>query len=346
VDTTTTAPGDRSQATDPMELLQPHRREITAYCYRMLGSPFEAEDAAQEALTRAWKAFDRFEGRSSLRSWLYRIATNVCFDHLDGRRRRALPMDLGPANRWDDGLGAPMGEPTWVLPVPDARVVPTDADPAETALVRESVRLAFVAALQHLPPRQRAVLVLREVLRWEASEVAGLLDTTTASVNSALQRARATLGGLDGRERTDVDGLDEAHRALLDRYEEAFLRYDVDALVALLHEDASLSMPPFAFWLRGAESAGRFWASPGPSACRDSRLVRVEVNGSPGYAQWKPSEDGARHEAWAVHVLDVVDGRIARIDYFLDTATVFPLFGLPLIWPGDRPDLSRPRPRP
>jgi RNA polymerase sigma-70 factor (ECF subfamily) len=318
-----------------MDQLQPHRAEITAYCYRMLGSPFEAEDAAQEALTRAWKAFDRFEGRSSLRSWLYRIATNVCFDHLDGRRRRALPMDLGPANAFDQGLGAPLSESTWVLPVADARVVPDHADPAEAALVRDSIRLAFVAALQHLPPRQRAVLVLREVLRWEASEVARLLDSTVASVNSALQRARATLGELDVQERTDVDGLDDTGRALLERYEEAFLRYDVDALVSLLREDATLTMPPFAFWLRGADEAGRFWASPGPSRCRDSRLARVEVNGAPGFAQWKPSDDGTRHEAWALQVVELAGDRIARIDYFLDTATVFPLFGLPLVWPGD-----------
>jgi len=176
---------------DAMARLEPYRRELTAYCYRMLGSPFEADDAVQEAMTRAWRAFDRFEGRSSLRSWLYRIATNVCFDHLEGRRRRALPMDLGSANRFDQDLGAPLPETAWVLPMPDARVVPSDADPAERALVRDSVRLALVAALQHLPPRQRVVLVLREVLRWEASEVAQLLETTVASVNSALQRARA-----------------------------------------------------------------------------------------------------------------------------------------------------------
>ena len=228
-----------------MARLEPYRTELTAYCYRMLGSPFEADDAVQEALTRAWKGLDRFEGRSSLRSWLYRIATNVCFDHLEGRKRRALPIDLGPANRFDQGIGTPLPESAWVLPVPDARVVPAAADPAEQAAVRESVRLAFVAALQHLPPRQRSVLVLREVLRFEASEVAELLDTTVASVNSALQRARATLGRDDVVPTTDVAALDAEHRALLDRYEDAFLRYDIEALVALLHEDATLTMPPF-----------------------------------------------------------------------------------------------------
>lgn len=320
---------------DPMVQLEPYRTELTAYCYRMLGSPFEADDAVQEAMTRAWKAFDRFEGRSSLRSWLYRIATNVCFDHLDGRRRRALPMDLGPANRFDQGIGAPLPESTWVLPMPDGRVVPSDADPAEQAMVRDSVRLAFVAALQHLPPRQRAVLVLREVLRWEASEVARLLDTTVASVNSALQRARATLAAADLQPSADLSGLDDEHRALLDRYEEAFLRYDIEALVALLHEDATLTMPPFPFWLQGAEEAGRFWASPEPSKCRNSRLMPVEVNGAPGYAQYKPSADGSRHEAWCLQVVQVAGDHIERIDYFLDTPTVFPLFGLPLVWPGD-----------
>jgi len=317
------------------EALEPYRTELTAYCYRMLGSPFEAEDAVQEALTRAWRALDKFEGRSSLRSWLYRIATNVCLDAVERRRKRALPMDLGPASRHDSPLGAPMPETTWILPVPDSRVVPTGADPAEPAAVRESVRLAFIAALQHLPPRQRAVLILREVLRWEASEVATLLDTTVASVNSALQRARATLASRDIEPGGGTADLDDAHRNLLDRYEDAFLRYDVEALVALLREDATLSMPPFPFWLEGAEEAGRFWVSPGPDGCRDSRLVPVDVNGSRGYAQYRPAPDGASHMAWAIQVLEVVDGRIASIDYFLDTASVFPLFGLPLTFPGD-----------
>jgi RNA polymerase sigma-70 factor, ECF subfamily len=326
---------DTGTDTDGMARLEPYRTELTAYCYRMLGSPFEADDAVQEALTRAWKGLDRFEGRASLRSWLYRIATNVCFDHLEGRNRRALPIDMGPANRFDQGIGTPLPESAWVLPVPDARVVPAAADPAEQAAVRESVRLAFVAALQHLPPRQRAVLVLREVLRFEATEVAELLDTTVASVNSALQRARATLGRDDVVPTTDVSALDAEHRALLDRYEDAFLRYDIEALVALLHEDATLTMPPFPFWLQGAQEAGRFWLSPEPAKCRNSRLTPVEVNGQPGYAQYKPSADGTRHEAWCLQVVQVGGGVVERIDYFLDTPTVFPLFGLPLVWPGD-----------
>ena len=329
------APAEGAAADDASARLEPYRRELTAYCYRMLGSPFEADDAVQEALTRAWKAIDRFEGRSTLRSWLYRIATNVCFDHLEGRNKRALPIDLGPANRFDQGIGAPLPESTWVLPVPDARVVPDGADPAEAAMVRDSVRLAFVAALQHLPPRQRSVLILREVLRWEATEVAALLDTTVAAVNSALQRARATLAEADLEPSADLSGLDDEHRALLDRYEDAFLRYDIEALVALLHEDATLTMPPFAFWLQGADEAGRFWASREPSTSAGSRLPPVVVTGLPGYAKYKPWADGTRHEAWCLQVVEPEGGRIRRIDYFLDTPTVFPLFDLPLVWPGD-----------
>src|SRR4051812_937835 len=185
-----------SMATIELDL-EVHRRELTGYCYRMLGSGFEAEDAVQETMVRAWKNLDRFEGRSSLRSWLYRIATNVCLDMVQGPQRRARPMDLGPASTADSHLAPRLPQQVWVQPVPDARVLPIDGDPAEVAAARDSVRLAFVAALQHLPPKQRAVLILREVLRWQATEVAELLDTTVASVNSALQRARATLAATD-----------------------------------------------------------------------------------------------------------------------------------------------------
>ncbi len=176
--------------------LEQHRAELTAYCYRMLASPFEAEDAVQETFLRAWRGFDRFEGRAALRSWLYRIATNVCLDLLDGRKRRALPMDLGPAREPEAANLNTLPEVTWIEPMPDGRVAP-EGDPAEVAVARETIRLAFIAALQHLPPRQRAVLILCEVLRWKASEVAELLDTSVASVNSALQRARATLEASD-----------------------------------------------------------------------------------------------------------------------------------------------------
>lgn len=307
-----------------------YRVELTGYAYRMLGSAFEAEDAVQETFVRAWRALDRFEGRSSLRSWLYRITTNVCLDMLGSRERRARPMDLGPALTADHPLGAPLAERAWVEPAPDARILPSGGDPAEISALRESVRLAFVAALQHLPPRQRAVLILREVLQWQASEVAELLETTVASVNSALQRARATLatkqpedGGAAG------PALDAEQRALLDRYVQAFERYDMDALTALLHEDASWNMPPFALWLHTHQDIVKWCLGPG-IACRGSRLVPVMANGTVAFGQYKPSGPAGSLEPWSLQVLELGDdGRISGITFFLDTARMFPLFGLP-----------------
>src|SRR6188768_692013 len=241
--------------------LEQHRRELTAHCYRMLGSPFEAEDAVQETLLRAWKSLDRFEGRSSLRSWLYRIATNVCLDMLEGRKRRARPMDLGPAGEpVVENLHTP--EVPWIEPIPDGSVVP-EGDPAAVTEARETVRLAFVAALQILPPRQRAVLILCEVLRWKASEVAELLDTSVASVNSALQRARATLEARDVTPSTTAPSVDAADAELLARYVDAFERYDLDALTSLIHEDATQSMPPYDLWLRGRDDIFTWWYGPG-----------------------------------------------------------------------------------
>lgn len=231
--------------------LEQYRTELTGYCYRMLGSSFEAEDAVQDTMVRAWRGFDRFEGRSSLRSWLYRIATNVCLDSLSGRERRARPMDFGPAGTASAVLKPGLPEATWIEPVPDGRVLPSASDPADVAVARESVRLAFIAALQHLAPRQRAVLILREVLAWKASEVAELLDTSVASVNSALQRARAAVAASDMAATDPVLPQDEEQRALLARYVDAFERYDLESLTALLREDATLSMPPYALWLRG-----------------------------------------------------------------------------------------------
>ena len=307
--------------------LEQHRAELTGYCYRMLGSAFEAEDAVQETLVRAWRSFDRFEGRSALRSWLYSIATNVCLDMLAGRERRARPMDLGPAQTADAPLGATLPEATWILPIPDARVLPTDGDPAELAVARETIRLAFVAALQHLPPRQRAVLILREVLRWQATEVAELLDTSVASVNSALQRARATLAASDVSATDPSTPLDEADRALLDRYVDAFQRYDMESLTALLHEDATQSMPPYALWLRGRADILRFWAGPG-AGCRGSRLVPTVANGLPAFGQYRPSPAGG-YEPWSLQVIRVSGGRIVEFSMFLDTDSLFPLFGLP-----------------
>ncbi|HSL66487.1 MAG TPA: sigma-70 family RNA polymerase sigma factor [Gaiellaceae bacterium] len=310
------------------ERLEQHRSELTAYCYRMLGSPFEAEDAVQETLIRGWKGYDRFEGRAALRSWLYRIATNVCLDMLEGRKRRARPMDLGPAREpVAENLNA-LPEVTWIEPIPDGRVVP-DGDPAEVAQARETVRLALVAALQHLPPRQRAVLILCEVLRWKAAEVAELLDTSVASVNSALQRARATLEASELSAAGTAPSVDAADAELLARYVEAFERYDMEALTSLIHEDATQSMPPYDLWLRGRDDIFAWWVGPG-IGCRGSRVVAAPAaNGSPAFGQYKPSADGG-FEPWALQVLEVEDGRIVELTFFLDTARVFPLFGLPL----------------
>jgi len=306
--------------------LEQHRVELTAHCYRMLGSAFEAEDAVQETLLRAWRSLDRFEGRASLRSWLYRIATNVCLDMLQGKERRARPTDLGPAKTADVPLGEALPEATWIQPIPDGRVLPEHADPAELAVSRETVRLAFIAALQHLPPRQRAVLILREVLQWEASEVAELLDTTVASVNSALQRARATLAA--GKVAADAPSppMDEKHRGLLARYVDAFERYDLDALTSLLHEDAAWSMPPYALWLQTHRDIRRWCLGPG-IGCRGSRLVPTAANGLPAFGHYKPGPDG--YTPWSLQVVEMSGDRISGITFFLDTATLFPLFGLP-----------------
>jgi RNA polymerase sigma-70 factor (ECF subfamily) len=306
-----------------------HRRELTGYCYRMLGSAFDAEDAVQETLVRAWRGLADFEGRSALRSWLYRIATNVCLDQLSGRQRRALPMDLSgtPYPPVEASLAGQRTASAWVEPVLDRQVVPEDGDPAERAIARESIRLAFIAALQHLPPRQRAVLILREVLRWKADEVAQLLDTTVASVNSALQRARATLADAGGV--IDPQPLDEDHRELLDRYVDAFERYDIDAFVKLLHEDATQHMPPFEMWLRGKDDIGAWMLGPGAD-CRGSVLVPTSANGSPAVAQYRPREGGG-HAPWALHVLEVADGRVAHISSFLDLDSgLFRRLGLPV----------------
>jgi RNA polymerase sigma-70 factor (ECF subfamily) len=310
-------------------LLEQHRVELTAHAYRMLGSAFEAEDAVQETLLRAWQGFDRFEGRSSPRSWLYRIVTNVCLDMLRGRARRALPMDLEAAQTADASLGQPLPEATWLEPVPDGRVLPETGDPAELAEARETIRLAFMAALQQLPPRQRAVLILREVLRWKATEVAELLDTTVASVNSALQRARATLGdGDDLPAAGHAEAMDDQQRALLARYVDAFQRYDMDSFTALLREDATWSMPPYKLWLRGHTDIRRWCLGPG-IACRGSRLVPTGANGSPAFGQYKPGGPGGSYEPWALQVLEVSAGQVDGITFFLDTPRWFPLFGLP-----------------
>ncbi|GAA2640510.1 sigma-70 family RNA polymerase sigma factor [Streptomyces vastus] len=311
--------------------LEKHRVELTGYCYRMLGSSFEAEDAVQDTLVRAWRSYDKFEGRSSMRSWLYRIATNVCLDMLTAGNKRARPMDLTDSTPLAQAALTPRPDNTWLEPMPDNRVLPTPSDPAEAAVAKESVRLAFMAALQQLPPKQRAVLILREVLAWKASEVAELLDTTVASVNSALQRARATLAERDGaaEEGAVSDPLDEEQQKLLERYVAAFEGYDMTALTALLHEDAVMTMPPFDLWLSGPEDITGFMTTLG-APCANSRLVPVEVNGLPGFAQYKPDPENGGYTPWAVQVLEISGGRIVGFHCFLDTKRWFPLFGLPL----------------
>jgi len=305
--------------------LEQYRSELTAYCYRMLGSPFDAEDAVQDSFVRAWRNRDRFEGRSAMRSWLYRIATNVCLDMIKGKERRARPMDLGPAvEPIEANLNVP-AEVTWLEPIPLHLIAP-ERDPAEVAVANESIRLAFVAALQNLPARQRAVLILREVLDWQASEVAELLDTSVASVNSALQRARATLAKSNA---TDPPApLTDADRALLDRYVAAFERYDVKALTSLIQEDARQSMPPYDMWLSGRDDIFKWWFGPG-IGCKDSIVLpALSANGMPTFGQYKPSPNGG-HDPWALQVLELSGGRISELTFFLDTARLFPLFGLP-----------------
>ena len=318
----TSAPGAAFE-----QQFEQYRVELTAYCYRMLASPFEAEDAVQETFIRAWRGIDRFEGRAALRSWLYRIATNVCLDMLGGRERRARPMDLGPAREPVESNLNALPEVTWIEPAPDSLVL-GDGDPAEIAAARETVRLAFVAALQHLPARQRAVLILCEVLRWRAAEVAELLETSVASVNSALQRARATLESSDVHTADSKVELGEAERELLTPYVKAFEQYDIDALTSLIREDATQSMPPFDLWLRGRDDIFTWWWGPG-IGCRGSRVIPAPpANGSPAFGQYKPSADGG-YEPWALQVLEVSDAGIAELTFFLETETLFPLFGLP-----------------
>jgi RNA polymerase sigma-70 factor, ECF subfamily len=314
-------------ATATLEDVEQYRRELTGYCYRMLGSAFEADDAVQETMVRAWKNFEQFEGRSALRSWLYRIATNVCLDMLRGRQRRARAMDLGPAGTTDTFTGEQLPNHHWLEPIPDTRVLPEGGDPAEVAAERETIRLAFVAALQHLPARQRAVLILREVLRWQASEVAELLDTTVASVNSALQRARATLAEADvDADTTVVSVVDPEQQELLARYVDAFERYDVERLVTLLQDDVVQTMPPYNFWLQGPVEVGRWLVGPG-HGCEGSRLLATSANGCAAFGQYRVDPDGG-HAPWSIVVVEFSGERIGGIHNFLDTS-LFGLFGLP-----------------
>lgn len=313
------------------ERLEAHREALVGHCYRMLGSAAEADDAVQETLVRAWRGLGAFGGRASLRTWLYRIATNVCLDAIADRSRRERPIEVGPAGTVDDDL-VERPRTHWLEPIPDAQALPADGDPAERAALRQSIRLAFVAALQRLPPRQRAALLLAEVLGWSASEIARALDTTVAAVNSALQRARATLSGSASPDGAAA-GLTPAQEALLLRYVDAFERYDVDALVALLREDATLSMPPYTLWLRGP-AAVKAWFLGRGIGCRGSLLVPTAANGLPAFGQYRPGGPGEPHRPWSLVVLELAGDRIAAMNHFLDTATLFPRFGLPpeLAW--------------
>lgn len=305
------------------EQLERYRHELTGYCYRMLGSIHEAEDAVQDTMLRAWRALDRFEEREGLRPWLYRIATNVCIDLSKGRARRALPMDVAPARSGDLVRGDARPEAFWIGPAPDRMVLP-EGDPAERAVARESVRIAFIAALQHLAPRQRAVLILRDVLRWRASEVAVLLETTTTAVHSVLRRARAAVGDAD-RDRTPSEPSAE-DREVLAAYVDAFERDDIDGLVALLRDDAILEMPPFELWMRGPSDIRRWMLK--AEAFGKERFTPVGANGSPAVAVYRTVEPDGAPQAFAIQVLDVVDGRIGAIHVFLEPA-LFERFGLP-----------------
>jgi RNA polymerase sigma-70 factor (ECF subfamily) len=309
--------------------LEAYRRELTGYCYRMLGAGSEAEDAVQETMLRAWKNADGFEGRSSVRSWLYRIATNVCIDMQRASQRRARPMELGPSSDPDESriMESLQPELPWISPINEDSVLPDNGDPAEIAVARDSIRLAFVTALQHLPAKQRAALILCEVLRWPANEAAELLETTVAAINSALQRARATLASLP--QDPAPAQLDADHADLLAKYVDAFERYDIERFVTLLHDDAVMSMPPFSLWIQGSSKIGEFMALPGPSACAGSKLIPVRANGCPAFAQYKPDPELDGYTPWGLQVLEIVDGKVAGWNCFLDNASIFPTFGLP-----------------
>ncbi|MGY0502917.1 sigma-70 family RNA polymerase sigma factor [Nocardia sp. FBN12] len=317
---------------DPAVLaeFETHRRELCAYAYRMLGSSFEAEDAVQETFTRAWRSYDSFEGRASLRSWLYKIATNICLDMLDRPQSRARPMDLNGPGRPDSPLPMPQPDYVWIEPIPNGLAF--GADPAEHASTRDTLRLAFVAACQHLPATQRAILIMREVLRFSAGETAEALMMSPASVNSALQRARATMSKVQPKVADSFDETDPDQRKLIDDFVTAFEAYDMDALTTLLKADVALSMPPFDLWISGPENVAAFMLSTG-AACRNSRMVPlVGANGSPAFGHYKPSEEPGVWVPWSITVLELEGDTIAGLNFFLDTQRLFPLFGLEPEW--------------
>lgn len=312
-------------------LLEQYRPALTGHCYRMLGSVLDAEDAVQESMLRAWKGIDRFNEQSSIKTWLYRIATNVCLDTLtsSGRRRiRPVESTPNPAVVASDMSLPQQPREYWVEPISDLAALPAeaDSDPEELAILRESIRLAFVAALQYLPPRQRAVLLMTQVLNMSAAETAEGLEMTVASVNSALQRARATM---DARNPAVVPrALSAEQTKLVARYVEAFESYDVDALTRLLHEEATLSMPPYEMWLMGHDSIAQWMLTFG-IGCKGSVLVPVQASGgTPAFAQYRDGGD----TPWAVITLELNDNQITSITSYLDVNTLFPRFGMPMQW--------------
>lgn len=313
--------------------LDRHRAALVGHCYRMLGSNGDAEDAVQETFIRALRGLSGFDGRSSLRTWLYRIATNVCLDSLSARNRRERPVDTGAAGTVEDAL---VSRPRthWLEPVADGSALPEDVGPSETAILRQSIRLAFVAALQHLPARQRAVLLLKDVLGFSAAEIAETLETSSASVNSALQRARATLASrdIDSSSAPEPEALSAVQTQLLERYVDAFHRYDIDALVTLMHEDATMSMPPYSLWLQGRRAIGQ-WLGGRGIGCKGSVLVPTKAAASPSFAQYRPGQEGGPPRAWSLVVLELSDHQITSMTHFLDTEFLYPRFGLPLELP-------------
>jgi RNA polymerase sigma-70 factor (ECF subfamily) len=308
--------------------LESHRPALTGHCYRMLGSVFDADDAVQETMVRAWRAWKQFDGRSSVSTWLYPIATNVCLDELKDRGRRARPIDEGSPSAGAPSVESLTQRPSehWIEPILDAAITPGDADPARLAILRQSVRLAFVAALQHLPPKQRAALLLTEVIGFSAGETADILETSIASVNSALQRARTTLAKRNNEEPTELTA---AQQNMLREYVAAFESYDIDRLTALMRTDAIFCMPPYSLWLEGPEAV-RTWMLGLGCGCRGSRLVSVAASGWPSFAQYRPNPEGG-HTAWAVIVLELSGDRIRGVNTFLDTDRLFPRFGLPIV---------------
>jgi RNA polymerase sigma-70 factor (ECF subfamily) len=310
---------------DFLRVADPFRRELLAHCYRMLGSVHDAEDLVQETYLRAWKSYDRFEGRSSVRTWLHRIATNACLTALEGRGHRPLPAGLGnPSSGPDDDL-VQHGEVPWLEPIPDGMV---GADPASIVNSRESVRLALIAALQHLPPRQRAVLLLRDVLKWKAAEVADLLEITTAAVNSILQRAHAQLDQVAPTEDDVVGPSTQDQKELLARYVAAFEAYDVQAIVRLFTTDAVWEMPPFTGWYQGPENIGRLIANQCPAqGPGDLLMLPTEANGQPAFAMYLRDENGD-YQAFSLHVVSVTTGGVDHVAMFFDLS-LFEVFGMP-----------------